>query len=61
MPVLNSLAKIAAKPIPKAVTPKVHGIIDYITVGIFFGTVLHALSLLSAMFDIEREDCEKNF
>jgi hypothetical protein len=39
MSVLNSLARIAAKPIPKAVTPKVHGIVDYITIGIFFGTV----------------------
>ena len=38
MPILNSLARIAAKPIPKAVTPKVHGIVDYITIGIFFGT-----------------------
>jgi hypothetical protein len=39
MPFLNSLTRIAAKSIPKAVTPKVHGVVDYITIGILFGTV----------------------
>ena len=33
MPVLNKLAQIAVKPIPKALTPKAHAIVDYVTVG----------------------------
>jgi hypothetical protein len=36
MPILTSAAQIAAKPFPKAISPKAHAIIDYITVGAFF-------------------------
>ncbi len=36
MPVLNSVAKLAARPFPKAITPKAHAIIDYATAGSFF-------------------------
>ena len=39
MPVLNRLAKIVAKPIPRLVTPRVHAMADYVSVGAFFGTV----------------------
>ncbi len=39
MPVLNNLAKIAAKPIPRMVGPQVHSMIDYATVGIFLASV----------------------
>src|SRR5438067_1132928 len=35
MPILNSLAKVVAKPIPRTVSPKAHAIVDYITVGSF--------------------------
>ena len=38
MPILNSAAKIVAKPIPKLVTPRIHAMIDYATVGVFLGT-----------------------
>ncbi len=35
MPMLHSLIKIAAKPIPAVISPKTHSILDYIGVGIF--------------------------
>ena len=38
MPILNSAVQIAAKPFPRAISPKTHAIIDYITVGSFFMT-----------------------
>jgi hypothetical protein len=38
MPVLNRLAKIVAKPIPRMITPKAHALIDYASVGLFLGT-----------------------
>ena len=38
MPILNSAVQIAAKPFPRAISPKTHAIIDYITVGSFFTT-----------------------
>lgn len=38
MPLLNSLAKVIAKPIPRVVSPKAHAIVDYATVGLFLGT-----------------------
>jgi len=38
MPLLNSAVQIAAKPFPRAISPKAHAIIDYITVGSFFMT-----------------------
>jgi hypothetical protein len=33
MPILNSAVQIAAKPFPKAISPKAHAIIDYMIVG----------------------------
>jgi len=36
MPMLNSAIQLATKPFPKAISPKTHAIIDYITVGTFF-------------------------
>jgi hypothetical protein len=39
MPIFNSLAKIVAKPVPKVVSPKAHAIVDYVTIGVFLGTV----------------------
>ena len=33
MPTLNSLAKVAVKPIPKVISPKTHSIAGYITAG----------------------------
>jgi hypothetical protein len=38
MAMLNKLAKIVAKPIPRVVTPQAHALIDYATVGLFLGS-----------------------
>jgi len=35
MPLLNSAVHLATKPFPKAISPKTHAIIDYVTVGTF--------------------------
>lgn len=35
MPMLHSLIKVAAKPIPPVISPRAHAILDYIGVGIF--------------------------
>jgi len=35
MPILHSLIRVAAKPIPPVISPRAHSIVDYITVGIF--------------------------
>ena len=37
MPVLNNLAKIAAKPIPRVISPRAHAMADYMSVGLFLG------------------------
>ena len=37
MPTLNSLAKMVAKPIPRVINPKAHAVVDYASVGLFFG------------------------
>jgi hypothetical protein len=36
MPMLNSVAKVAAKPFPRTVSPKAHSIVNYIVAGTFF-------------------------
>jgi hypothetical protein len=38
MPVLNSLVKVAAKPLPRVISPRAHGITDYLIAGSFFAT-----------------------
>src|SRR4051812_40275554 len=38
MPTLNSIAKIAAKPLPRMISPRSHAIIDYVSVGSFFAS-----------------------
>jgi hypothetical protein len=38
MPILTSAVQLAAKPLPRAISPKAHAIIDYVTVGAFFLT-----------------------
>lgn len=38
MPLLNSLVKVAAKPIPRMISPQAHAIVDYVMVGSFFAT-----------------------
>ena len=35
MPILNSLAKVVAKPLPRMVSPEAHAVVDYITIGSF--------------------------
>jgi hypothetical protein len=35
MPILNGVAKLAAKPFPRTISPHTHAILDYITVGSF--------------------------
>jgi hypothetical protein len=40
MLMLNSAVKIAAKPFPRAISPKAHAIVDYITIGSFFTSAL---------------------
>ena len=38
MPILNRTVRIAAKTLPKAISPKTHAILDYMIVGSFFVT-----------------------
>jgi hypothetical protein len=38
MPVLNSLVKVAAKPLPRMITPRAHAVLDYVIAGSFFAT-----------------------
>lgn len=38
MPMLNSLTKVAAKPLPRMISPKAHAILDYVIVGTFFAS-----------------------
>jgi hypothetical protein len=40
MPLLNSAARLAAKPVPRMVSPEAHAIIDYVTAGTFFLSAL---------------------
>jgi hypothetical protein len=40
MPLLNSAARMVAKPVPRIVSPEAHAIIDYMTVGSFFMSAL---------------------
>jgi hypothetical protein len=40
MPLLNSAARMVAKPVPRIVSPEAHAIIDYMTVGTFFLSAL---------------------
>lgn len=35
MPMLHSLIKVAAKPLPAMISPKAHSVLDYMSVGIF--------------------------
>ena len=35
MPILNSLVKVVAKPLPSMISPKAHAAMDYMTVGTF--------------------------
>jgi hypothetical protein len=35
MPILNSLAKVVAKPLPRVISPKAHAVVDYVMVGSF--------------------------
>src|SRR5947209_20375062 len=35
MPIFNSLAKVAVKPLPRILSPKAHAIVDYIVAGAF--------------------------
>jgi hypothetical protein len=35
MPLLNSLAKVIAKPLPRMLSPKAHSVVDYIAAGSF--------------------------
>jgi hypothetical protein len=35
MPILNTAAKLLAKPVPKFISPRAHAVLDYITVGSF--------------------------
>jgi hypothetical protein len=37
MPILNNMAKLVVKPLPRTITPKTHAVLDYVTVGLFFG------------------------
>lgn len=37
MPILNNMAKLAVKPLPRMITTKTHAVLDYAMVGAFFG------------------------
>jgi hypothetical protein len=55
MPLINSVARAATQRLPKAVTPKAHAMIDYLSVGAFLltGAVYwrrHKRAALSAFF-----------
>lgn len=41
MPTLNKIVKIAAKPLPRVMSPRAHAIVDYMMVGSFFGTAAY--------------------
>lgn len=38
MPILNSMTKVAAKPLPRMISPKAHAILDYVIVGTFLAS-----------------------
>ncbi|MCU1302990.1 MAG: hypothetical protein JWQ87_3274 [Candidatus Sulfotelmatobacter sp.] len=38
MPVFNRLAKIVGKPIPRVITPRIHSMVDYISVAVFLAS-----------------------
>lgn len=38
MPAVNSLVKVAAKPLPRMISPRTQAILDYILVGSFLGS-----------------------
>ena len=38
MPMLNTITKVAAKPLPRMISPKAHAILDYVIAGTFFAT-----------------------
>src|SRR2546423_1830043 len=38
MPILNRVAKLALKPVPRMISPKGHSIADYVTAGVFFSS-----------------------
>ena len=38
MPTLNSVTKLAMKPVPRMLSPKAHSIADYVIVGAFFAS-----------------------
>ena len=38
MPMLNSITKVAAKPLPRIISPKAHAVLDYVMVGTFLAT-----------------------
>jgi len=38
MPILNNVVKVAAKPLPKLISPKTHAVLDYMTVGAFLAS-----------------------
>jgi hypothetical protein len=38
MPLINNVARLATQRMPKAITPKAHAIIDYLTIGAFLIT-----------------------
>ena len=40
MPILNNVAKLAMKPIPRMISPRTHSIVDYLTVGSFLATAV---------------------
>ena len=35
MPIINSLTKVIAKPIPRIISPKAHAVVDYVTISSF--------------------------
>jgi hypothetical protein len=37
MPILNNMAKVAVSPLPRMISPKAHAVLDFLTIGAFFG------------------------
>lgn len=36
MPILNNVAKLTVKPLPRMISPKAHAVLDYVSIGAFF-------------------------
>jgi Na+/proline symporter len=38
MPIMNTVAKVVTKPVPRMISPKSHSMLDYVTAGVFLAS-----------------------